>query len=385
MPLCALTDKQLTDLISYSRSILRSEDISQKEFNKKLFDSVLSETNDKDRAQQYVDVANSMWDRISNKTNQSITKDRGAFLVNNPILPQNGNMATSFNLDKKSTSESIINNIRRIGYVHHYNGETYLTKTVIDRGETVDVSTENAVRMDTYLLLLGISPDNVYTYKKSYNGKSHHITFHPDKINIKDAIDDNTNSHKVEALVTFLERRFPAVKVKWVTAKEFRELLPTTFGNSVNSFVKDGVVYLDKSRTTNNIAVEEMMHPFVASLYHDNRKLFRKLLSDAEDAFPALHEQIKDSYNGKRGFTENDREQELVSQVLARHFNEEHLNNAPEGLKSTLKEFFKWLKDLFEKTGQFVYGEKYRMSVDVLPSNLTFADIAKLINTTDTE
>ena len=55
----------------------------------------------------------------------------------------------------------------------------------------------------------------------------------------------------------------------------------------------DGVAYLIKGRVTDEIAIEEMLHPFIDAIKMDNEELFNSLLDEAVNNFPELTAQIE--------------------------------------------------------------------------------------------
>ena len=97
--------------------------------------------------------------------------------------------------------------------------------------------------------------------------------------------------------------------------------------NSVNSYYHKGQVFLIKGRVNKEMAVEEVLHPFIDAMFIQNRNLFDGLLSEAKTMFPELDMEINAAYTNRRGFIQKDRNLELVTQALSRHFNKEYENN----------------------------------------------------------
>ena len=77
--------------------------------------------------------------------------------------------------------------------------------------------------------------------------------------------------------------------------------------SNAKAFFKDGVVYLVEGRFNEDIAIEECLHPLVNTVKVQNPELFSQLYDTATELFPALHEEIKNSYDA------NSVEQELVT------------------------------------------------------------------------
>ena len=71
---------------------------------------------------------------------------------------------------------------------------------------------------------------------------------------------------------------------------------PNVKFEDIKSYYVDGVAYLIEGRVDNETAIEEILHPFVDSVFVDNNDLFNSLLSEARANFPVLTQQIEDTY-----------------------------------------------------------------------------------------
>ena len=174
----------------------------------------------------------------------------------------------------------------------------------------------------------------------------------------------------VSKLIAFLSQRFPGIKFGGIVSQ--KDAKPNQ-----NAFVKNGVIYLVEGRFTNQIAIEECLHPFVNALYQDNADLFNSLFQQAEQEFPKLWQEIKLTYDE----SEYDIRQELVAQALSRTFNEEHKTNLPISFKELVNGFVEWLKGIFENL--FDINDYNIINVKELP-RMSLEDISKLVNTSDT-
>jgi len=100
-------------------------------------------------------------------------------------------------------------------------------------------------------------------------------------------------------------------EVKIISNEETLEL---TGGVQANAFVKNGIVYINKAGfNSKDTVIEECLHSFINDLSTENSSLFNSLLRRAKRDFPQLMASIVESYSDKEGFTQNDRNQELVT------------------------------------------------------------------------
>lgn len=145
--------------------------------------------------------------------------------------------------------------------------------------------------------------------------------------------------------------------------------------DKILGFVHESIVYLKTGAVTEHIQLEEGLHSFVNSLYVTNEPLFNKLLDEARKDFPVLAKEISSSYTKELKFTDNDRDQELVTQALARYVSREFQNKgqqtiAFDALKQIAKDIISTNENLF--------------TVDVNSlDNLTMTDLANVINSTN--
>ena len=151
--------------------------------------------------------------------------------------------------------------------------------------------------------------------------------------------------------------------------------------DKVRSFYVDGKAVLIKGRVTDDVAIEEILHPFVDSLYVDNNELFANLLKEARKNFPELTQEIEDAYTDRRGFSKKHRELELVTQALTRHFGKEFAENESKPFKDAVKEFLTWFMDIIKNLSEYLTGKVF--SARSISSKATMTDIARLLNTSD--
>jgi hypothetical protein len=189
-------------------------------------------------------------------------------------------------------------------------------------------------------------------------------------------------------LVDALIEKFPGVNVEVMTANQaeyFLNTLPVEARpakldfKKVKSFYFNGKVVLIKGRISKDTAVEEVLHPFIESLYLDNQELFRKLHSEARKSFPELNMQIEETY--KKGFSPKIRALELVTQSLVRHFNNEYENKPGRAWYESIIEFLQWFKDVVKEYYRNAVGQGLPIKTEYISSSATLTDIARLLNT----
>ena len=176
----------------------------------------------------------------------------------------------------------------------------------------------------------------------------------------------NKEATHIKPLVEHMNRIFPGVKIEMVSeekAKKYYDSLPDSAKAKVkfsemNSFYIDGKAYLIEERITDDILVEEVLHPFIDAIKSQDPGLFEELLSESKALFPELREDINNTYTSKRGFTQTDRDLELVTQGLSMVFNKEFKTETTERYASLFERFLKWLFNLVNKLNSYLTGKK---------------------------
>ena len=291
---------------------------------------------------------------------------------------------TRFNIEGKSLKEFL----RDKGLIHAYNptlGEGDEKAFYVTKGD--GTYSLRSIVNDIYTTLRqhGISPD-VVSFQRTKAGNALRIDF----AETADAIERSKNKDlaQIKKVVDFLQARIPALKdnVKYATIKEANKALGRKLKAHENSFVKDGKVYLVGRRFTTDIAIEECLHPFAATLRFENPFLYNRLAYEAMETFPKLWADIVSNYTAEEGFTEEDRRVELVTQSLSRAFREEYNNTKEEARKTFsdyVKQFVSWFKNLFYRVNP-VTGNQI-VDLETIKPDMTIRELAGLINTSDTE
>ncbi len=196
-----------------------------------------------------------------------------------------------------------------------------------------------------------------------------------DKDEIREHVQD---MREVNQIIRFLQQRFPGLKARWVSDAEIKRAT----GRSARACVKGDTVFLSYQSVTADIAAEELLHPFVTALQHGNNELFTSLYYEAVKHFPKLAQKIERTYTDKVKFSESDRRNELVTQVLSRYLVEERRKNLPSKLKDLISTFVSWITYQLNKIISR-YGSVNYIDPSDLP-RMSFKELAKLINTSDT-
>lgn len=190
---------------------------------------------------------------------------------------------------------------------------------------------------------------------------------------------------EISTVFTQLQAKFPRLKdIQFVSHEDAVEKTGSELARTSRAFIKNDTVYVVLgSNITPDIVVEECLHPFVNSLAEGNPELFNNLYNEALADFPKLTLEIAANYPTDRGFTEKDRQQEVVTQVLSRYYRGE-MKNPSNTLRHYLSQFTQWFRELFKDMfGREIEG-KYHINYENLNPRMTFKDLAGLINTSDT-
>ena len=299
-----------------------------------------------------------------------------------------------YSLEKKTFEKSVFGNLKKKKLVTKFNNEFYVVNTVpgqtkgsIERAKYNLSQTQSYLKHHGFESLLSFSPTkNNKTFKVEFNN----TLFTQDLLSespysSKEAYKNETN---ILQLVDELIEKFPGVNVEVMTANQaeyFLNTLPVEARpakldfKKVKSFYFNGKVVLIKGRISKDTAVEEVLHPFIESLYLDNQELFRKLHSEARKSFPQLNMQIEETY--KKGFSSKIRALELVTQSLVRHFNNEYENKPGRAWYESIIEFLQWFKNVVKEYYRNAVGQGLPIKTEYISSSATLTDIARLLNT----
>jgi hypothetical protein len=292
-----------------------------------------------------------------------------------------------YNLKQNEFGQALLNNLSRLSIVHSFRGVYYLNNT---DPKTLMLSPSlirsNEIRLNKYLDVNNISPDSI-SLVDTKNTKA--LVLNTTLFTSKDMLVKNRswNTPRSKKVVEHLRKMFPQLDIRMMSVKRARESyknIPQTKKakvpfSQINSFYLGTQAILIKGRVTDEIAIEEILHPFIDAVKMDNVELFKGLLAEAKKNFPEMVQEIEDAYNNRRGISTQERDLEIVTQALARHFNKEYEQTPTQGFLNKLKEFFEWFTKIINNLNEAMTGKP--LKVDNINSNSTLTDIAKLLNT----
>lgn len=289
----------------------------------------------------------------------------------------------SYNIEGKSLKEFL----RDKGLIHTYDpslGDTDKKAMYVTKGDGTYSMQSLINQIYTTLRMYRISPTAV-SFSRTKAGNAMKVTFNERRDSIERMSDRNLKD--IKKTVDFLQARIPALKgrVHYATKAEAQHALGRELRRGENSFVKNGHVYLIGRRYTQDIAIEECLHPFTATLKYENPFLYNRLLEEAHTFFPKLWEDIVANYSGKE-FTAEDRAIELVTQTLARNFREafnETKDTERKTFNQYVKQFINWFKSLFYRVNPMTGNQI--IDLHTISPEMSFRELAELINTSDTE
>lgn len=238
----------------------------------------------------------------------------------------------------------------------------YLSRYNIPESAIQFEETKNAIRIN-------IDKNKVQEQLNSLNDK---IAKNYADANFDTAFENKAEANNVRKILAYLSEK-TGLNYEFISFKDAKKINKGIDSNT-NAFVKNNKVYFIQGKRLNtDIAAEEMLHPFVASIKILNKKAFDSLLADATKAFPKLKLEIDVTY------TQN-KDEELVTQALSRAFREDK-TDYPEGhpIKDLIRHFFEWAKEMF--AGLFWNGGlPETITADMFQNNLTIIDLAQIIN-----
>jgi hypothetical protein len=190
------------------------------------------------------------------------------------------------------------------------------------------------------------------------------------------------SKQEINAILSRLLGKFENIEYKWISPDEINQQEHKVSASKINAFVKDGVIYLVEGRVTSDIALEEILHPFIELLSRTNRSLFLGLARETENLYKDIISDVVKTY---KGFSDIDITKEIVTRGLQRALKAELTpiekpNDAYNQLKYLLTRFLNWLDDIIQQVFSSNIGA-YRLDPYKLPENTKLSSIASMINT----
>ena len=102
-------------------------------------------------------------------------------------------------------------------------------------------------------------------------------------------------------------------------------------------------------------------------------------MGEAGKAFPEMKQLIDDAYNRRRGITADERNMELVTQALSRHFNKEYEESPTQSFMDKIRQFLDWFASIIKNLNEVITGRT--VDVSNISESASLSDIAKLLNT----
>ena len=298
------------------------------------------------------------------------------------------NEKVSFALKQKEFAYSLLDNLRRERIGHTYQGQFFINNSNPATREFDEMFLDaNIKRLYRYLKINNLSAETISLNKTPM---TYRLTVNEDMFTNKDMLESSRSwdTPRAREIVMHLKRMFPQINVKMLTVGEASDMFvnmpdwkkSNVKFKDVKSFYVDGVAYLIKGRVTDETAIEEMLHPIVDAIKVDNVELFDNLLTEASINFPQMVQEIKAEYNkDTRNFSDVERNLEIVTQALTRHFNKEYESTPTKGWLDRVKEMADWFMDLINNLNEYLTGRP--LSVKDINANASLSDIAKLLNT----
>lgn len=325
---------------------------------------------------------------------QNLTKlDEFPTVIQAKKIIKDGKVA--FSLKQRSFAESLLGNLSRLKMASKSNkhgGYYYVNNTLENqRVYDKDALENNRKRIVRYLSINNI-PEGTVTLAKTK--RSYRVTINEDMFTAKDILPktrNNTGTHTTDVL-SHLKRIFPDLSIYIPSVEKaeayYNSLDPSVKSgvpfSEVKSFYYDGNVILIKGRVDNETAIEEVLHAFTDTLAYVKPDLFKSLLEEAKKTFPVLSQEIEDAYTKRRKFTQKQRDLELVTQALTRHFAKEYETEPTKSFLARVADMLKWFASVIKDLHKFItVNGIIKLKVEDIKSTTKMSDIAKLLNTSE--
>jgi hypothetical protein len=310
------------------------------------------------------------------------------------LYPENRKYARVFDNDYTLTPEDMVNK-----YIIPTNdGSSIMFKQPVDFAEEealkIRIGVTNIYSDIAITTLPTRTVNGTQRYSMSFRRRS------PQTIGVNTSIDgrgydeiyDTTEQLLVQETIKPLLKKFKGVEVKWVSQKEMDKLAKeagkvlVALDSAVTGLAIKNVVYLVKGKVTAATALEEMLHLFVDTLNAERPALYQGLINSAKLKYPGMAARVEHEYSDARGFSQDERNIEVVTRALRNAYLDERREN-PEGRTADefiklAREFFKWfvnkLRDLYD-----MIIDQPRADLSNIPLRATIGDLAAYLNVTD--
>jgi len=198
-------------------------------------------------------------------------------------------------------------------------------------------------------------PTDIVAFKNTKNGVR--ASFNLENLRRNDIITKSDSSDLINttAVLSHLQTVFPDVDFKFMSSKDAEQLYMSYSAEegrieefkNIKSFYDPNtkLAIIIEDRVNDETAIEEILHPFVNAVYLDNKELFENLFTEARRNFSKLFNEIERKYTDLDGYNDLDRQKELVTQALSRHFKKEYETQPTKSFLDKVKEFLQWFLD----------------------------------------
>ena len=291
----------------------------------------------------------------------------------NPILDENGLEELPFNIDLEDGNilENLISNPDSSNYFERVENKI---KVKGDRKEALKALQMYLTSRELPSDYMGVTKEG-YLYEKTRKYPlQDQIEAYKESEGLFESAEQQEQAMQV---LEFLKEK-TGLNFEFISEDRAKELLDGKSTDGVNAFVKGDTAYFIKGgnrKFNTDIASEEMLHPFVASIRKENVVAFESLRKDARRAFPILAKQIESTYKSNV-------QEELVTQALARAFRKDYGENPNHNaIKDLIIKFWNYVKGWFRNSGDIpIFNNIDRLSAQDLSETITLENLAKIIN-----
>lgn len=230
-------------------------------------------------------------------------------------------------------------------------GLSFYVKPIGSDGKTIPSRIRH---IENYLAFNNL-PIDIIAFKNTKNGVR--ARFNLENLRRNDIITKSDSSDLINttAVLSHLQTVFPDVEIKFMSSKDAEQLYMSYSAEegriedfkNIKSFYDPNskLSIIIQDRVNDETAIEEILHPFVDAVYLDNKELFDNLFTEARKNFSKLFNEIQAKYTNLDGYNDIDRQKELVTQSLSRHFKKEYETQPTKSFLDKIKEFLQWFLD----------------------------------------
>lgn len=314
---------------------------------------------------------NQVWYAVKSPNQiKSATSNNGEFST------ENNNIYSNRDLDKKATVLDALTQ-------EYYDGnpivkktrDGYFLNTHRFTKDSVDLIKRALANLQLDTESVGIMPDTGLIFERSKESPIEDTIAALEESS--DMFDSAEERNRAISVLEFLKDK-TGLNYKFISLAEAKRMGQGVEGQ--NAFVSGNTAYFINNRKFNtDIASEEMLHPFVASIRLLNSEAFASLYNDARKLFSKLSIQITKAYNGKGV---NTIKEEIVTQALSRAFRED-VKETPSHHPFTdfIKKFLFYIKGFFRNTGDMpIFTNTDRLYAYDLGKEITIKNLAYIVN-----